>query len=57
MASNPYVNKVEKADGTIIIDLTSDTATAADVVSGKYIHLATGERVQGTLAIYDGTIV
>ena len=48
MASNPYVNQVGLADGTVLIDLTSDTAVASDVKSGKYFHLATGERVQGT---------
>ena len=47
MASNPYVNKVVY-DGTTLIDLTTDTAVAADVAAGKYFHLATGERVQGT---------
>ena len=48
MANNQYVNQVGLADGTILIDLTTDTAEAADVKSGKYFHLATGERVQGT---------
>ena len=48
MASNEYVNQVGLADGTILIDLTTDTAEAADVKSGRYFHLATGERVQGT---------
>lgn len=48
MANNPYVNKVQKADGTTLIDLTTDTAIASDVAQGKYFHLATGERVQGT---------
>ena len=48
MANNQYVNQVGLADGTVLIDLTSDTAEAADVKSGKYFHLATGERVQGT---------
>lgn len=46
--ANTYVNQVGLADGTILIDLTSDTAVAADVASGKYFHLATGERVQGS---------
>lgn len=48
MANNPYVNKVELANGTTLIDLSTDTAVAADVAQGKYFHLATGERVQGT---------
>ena len=48
MASNTYVNQVGLADGTVLIDLTTDTAEAADVASGKYFHLATGERVAGT---------
>ena len=48
MANNPYVNKVGLADGTILIDLTSDTAERADVLSGKYFHLRTGERTTGT---------
>lgn len=48
MASNTYVNQVGLADGTVLIDLTTDTAEAADVLSGKYFHLKTGERVQGS---------
>ena len=48
MASNTYVNQVGLADGTILIDLTTDTAVAADVATGRYFHLATGERVQGS---------
>ena len=48
MANNQYVNQVGLADGTVLIDLTTDTAVAADVKSGKYFHLKTGERVEGT---------
>ena len=44
---NPYVNKVT-ANGQTLIDLTTDTAVASDVAAGKYFHLASGERVQGT---------
>lgn len=47
MANNQYVNKVQY-DGNTLIDLTADTAIAEDVAQGKYFHLATGERVQGT---------
>lgn len=46
--ANEYVNQVGLADGTILIDLTTDTAEAADVAQGKYFHLKTGQRVQGT---------
>ena len=48
MANNTYVNQVGFADGTVLIDLTTDTAVASDVASGKYFHLATGQRVAGT---------
>lgn len=48
--ANPYVNKVVKADGTTIIDISDTTATASDVASGAYLYLATGQKVSGTLA-------
>ena len=44
---NQYVNKVV-ANGVTKIDLSADTALASDVAQGKYFHLASGERVQGT---------
>ena len=47
MANNQYVNKVVY-DGTTLIDLTSDTVTQSDVLSGKYVHLPDGSRVQGS---------
>ena len=47
MASNEYINKVIYG-GDTLIDLTNDDATRADVVSGKYFHLPTGERTTGT---------
>lgn len=48
---NQYINKVVYG-GNTLIDLTSDTAVASDVASGKYFHLKSGERVQGT-STYD----
>ena len=48
MANNQYVNKVQKADGTVIIDITDTTATASDVASGKYFYTASGEKTEGT---------
>ena len=52
MANNIYVNQVGLADGTVLIDLTTDTAERADVLSGKYFHLKTGERTTG-ICTYD----
>jgi len=46
--ANTHVNQVGLADGTVLIDLTSDTAVETDVAAGKYFHKATGERVQGS---------
>ena len=46
--ANEYVNQVGLADGTILLDVSTDTAVQSDVASGKYFHLATGQRVQGT---------
>ena len=47
MATNPYVNKVQYGNSTLI-DITDTTATASDVAQGKYFYLATGEKVAGT---------
>ncbi len=46
--ANEYVNKVVLSSGETLIDVSVDTAMAGDVASGKYFHLATGQRVQGT---------
>lgn len=41
-------NKVQLADGTVLIDLTEDTVTDADVRSGVTAHNAAGAPIEGT---------
>lgn len=56
MADNPYVNKVEY-DGQTLMDLTSDTATPSDVLSGVTFHDRSGAAQTGSLIthnVYDG---
>ena len=48
MASNPYVNKVELADGTTLIDISDTTAQAKDVLQGEVFYTASGARSVGT---------
>ena len=49
--ANTNINKVIYG-GNVLIDLTSDTATAQDVLSGKKFHDKSGASVTGTCA-YD----
>lgn len=44
--SNSYVNKVIY-DGNVLIDLTSDTITAADLAYGKIAHDKSGAEITG----------
>ena len=41
-------NKVTLANGTVLMDITDTTATAADVASGKYFYAASGVKTLGT---------
>ena len=52
------INKVVYGSDTLI-DLTSDTVTAASLLSGETAHLASGAPVTGTLVIqhyYTGSV-
>ena len=49
MASNPYVNKVELADGTVKLDLTGDTVEAGKMLSGITAHDQRGAPVTGNI--------
>lgn len=45
--ANEYTNKVILGN-EVLIDLTSDDITAADVLAGKKAHLPSGEPIEGT---------
>ena len=51
MAANKII-----LNGEPIIDLTADTATAADVAQGKTFHLANGEQATGTASGGSGIV-
>lgn len=48
MANNPYVNKVQLADGTSLIDISDTTATADKILSGYTAYGADGSKLTGT---------
>lgn len=50
--ANEYVSKVVLSNGTTLIDLTGDTVTASDVLSGVTTHDKSGAPITGTCA-YD----
>jgi len=58
MASeNPYVNKVQTADGTVIMDISSDTVTPNKVLNGETFHDRSGAPQTGSVIthnVYDG---
>ena len=46
---NPYNNKVQLADGTVLIDLSSDTLSSTDqLLQGIVAHDRTGAVITGT---------
>lgn len=50
MASNPYPNKIS-AFGVVKLDLSADTITADNLVSGITAHNASGAPIIGTLVV------
>ena len=46
--ANEYVSKVVRSNGTTLIDLTGDTVTASDVLSGVTAHGKDGAPITGT---------
>jgi len=48
MATNPYVNKVQLADGTSLIDISDTTATADKILQGYTAYGADGSKLTGT---------
>ena len=49
MAENPYVNKVQVADGTVLMDISGDTVTAGNMLDGVTAHMADGAPVTGNI--------
>ena len=45
---NEYVNKVELADGTTLIDITDTSAEEHDVKAGEVFYKSNGARSVGT---------
>lgn len=55
MAENPYVNKVNLADGTVLIDISTDTVTAGKMLSGTVAHDKSGAEITGTIPSKSGS--
>lgn len=54
MADNPYINKVQMADGTVLMDLTEDTITAQHMLEGTIAHAPSGAQIEGSIPTYTG---
>lgn len=57
MANNPYVNKVQLADGTSLIDISNTTATAETILAGYGAFGADGAWVDGEATAGAGGVV
>ena len=49
MAQNEYVNKVQKADGVVIMDISDSTVVPGNMVRGVKAYNASGEPITGSL--------
>ena len=56
MAQNPYVNKVQTADGRVLIDISSDTVTPSTLLSGTTAHDASGAEIEGSFDMFALTV-
>lgn len=54
MAENPYINKVQMADGTVLMDLTQDTISPERMLEGIIAHSNSGATTIGTIPTYTG---
>ena len=54
MADNPYVNHVQTADGTTIMDIRDTTAEPENVVQGVLFYDRSGAQQTGTLGPFTG---
>ena len=50
-------NKVQLADGTVLVDLTPDTVDSSSMLSGVTAHAASGETITGNIPINDANDV
>jgi len=51
LAENPFFNRVDERNGSVIMDISDTTATANDVLSGKKFYSASGAPTIGTLVL------
>ena len=49
-------NKVQLADGTVLVDLTEDTVTPQTMLSGTTAHDKSGTQITGTVTVPTITI-